>query len=70
MSQPLTIELPANLELDDTYQVRVTAISAATGAVVAGVNVGEVTLIVDNLSGGDLTAGTFGPFMFVPGPGA
>ena len=70
MSAPLELPLPANLELDDTYQIRVTAIDAATGTVVAGVKVGTVTLIVDNIAGGDLTSGTFGPFMLVPGPGA
>ena len=56
--------------MDDTYVVRVTALDPATGAVVAGVNVGAVTLMVDNLSGGSLASGTFGPFMLVPGPGA
>lgn len=70
MAAPLQIALPPQHDLDDTYQIRVTAISATTGAVVAGVNVGTVTLIVDNLSGGDLASGTFGPFMLVPGPAA
>ena len=70
MAAPLELPMPANLDLDDTYQIRVTAIDATTGAVVAGVKVGTVTLIVDNLSGGDLASGTFGPFMLVPGPGA
>jgi hypothetical protein len=70
MSAPLELPMPPDYDLDDTYQIRVTAIDAATGAVVAGVNVGNVTLMVDNLSGGDLASGTFGPFMLVPGPGA
>ena len=70
MSAPLELPLPKDLDLDDTYQIRVTAISATTGAVVAGVKVSTVTLIVDNLAGGALASGTFGPFMLVPGPGA
>lgn len=70
MSAPLELPMPQNFDLDDTYQIRVTALDATTGAVVAGVNVGEVTFMVDNLSGGDLASGTFGPFMLVPGPGA
>ena len=70
MAQPLEIPLPPNFDLDDTYQIRVTAIDPTTGAVVSGVNVGAVTLMVDNLSGGSLASGTFGPFMLVPGPAA
>lgn len=67
MAQPLELPLPADLDLDDTFQIRVTAIDATTGAVVTGVKVGAVTLIVDNLTGGDLTSGSFGPFLLVPG---
>lgn len=70
MSKPLLVPLPADLELDDTYVIRVTALDPATGDVVSGVNVADVTLIVDNLSGGSLVSGTFGPFMLVPGPSA
>lgn len=70
MSAPLELPLPPNLELDESFQIRVTALDATTGSVVAGVNVGSVTLIVDNIGGGDLTSGTFGPFMLVPGPSA
>lgn len=70
MAQPIELPLPPNLELDDTYVVRVTAIDPTTGNTVAGVQVGAVTLMVDNLSGGDLASGTFGPFMLVPGPAA
>ena len=70
MSAPLELPLPPNLELDDTFQIRVTALDATTGNVVAGVNVGTVSLLVDNIAGGDLTSGTFGPFMLVPGPSA
>lgn len=70
MAAPLELPFTPDLELDDTYQIRVTALDATTGNVVAGVKVGSVTLIVDNLAGGDLTSGTFGPFMLVPGPSA
>ena len=59
MSAPLELPLPPNLELDESFQIRVTALDATTGNVVAGVNVGSVTLIVDNIVGGDLTSGTF-----------
>ena len=70
MSQPIELPLPPDLDLDDTYQIRVTALNATTGQVVSGVNVGTVTLIVTNVSGGDLTSGTFGPFLLVPGASA
>ena len=70
MARPQELPLPPNLDLDDTFQIRVTALDPATGNTVAGVNVGTVTLIVDNIGGGDLASGTFGPFMLVPGPGA
>lgn len=70
MAQPLELPMFENFDLDDTYQLRVTALDPATGAVVAGVNVGAVTFMVDNLSGGSLASGSFGPFMLVPGPGA
>lgn len=70
MSAPLELPLTPDLVLDNTFQIRVTALDAATGAVVAGVKVGTVTLIVDNIAGGDLTSATFGPFMLVPGPSA
>lgn len=70
MAQPIELPLPQDYDLDERYVLRVTAISATTGAVVAGVNVGDVTFMVDNLTGGNLASGTFGPFMLVPGPGA
>lgn len=70
MSQPLELPLTPDLDLDDTYMLRVTALDPTTGSVMAGVTVEAVSLIVDNLAGGDLASGTFGPFMLVPGPGA
>lgn len=70
MAQPLELPMFENFDLDERYVVRVTALDPTSGAVVTGVNVGAVTLMVDNLSGGGLASGTFGPFMLVPGPGA
>ena len=70
MSKPFIIPLPPEFDLDDTYQISVTALDPTTGNTVAGVNVATVTLIVDNATGGSLASGTFGPFMLVPGPGA
>lgn len=70
MSAPYELPMPPDYDLDDTYQIRVTALNPSTGAVVAGVKVGAVTFMVDRIAGsGDLDVG-FGPFMLVPGPGA
>ena len=68
VAQPLTVALPAQYDLDDTYQIRVTALDPTTGALVSGVQVGKVTLVVDNVRGGDLSSGSFGPFLLVTGP--
>lgn len=70
MAAPQNAPMPQQYDLNDDYIIRLTALDATTGATVAGVNVGTVTLMVDNLSGGSLVSGTFGPFMLVPGPGA
>ena len=65
MSQPLIVALPPNLDLGGQCEIRVTALDPATGATMSGVNVSHVTLQVDDLSGGDLSAG---PFLLVTGP--
>jgi len=70
MAEPFELPLPPGLDLDDNFQIRVTALDPTTGDTVSGVNVGTVTLIVESVSGGDLTSGTFGPFLLVPGASA
>lgn len=70
MAQPLEIALPPDFVLDERYVIRVTALDPSTGNVVSGVNVADVTFMVDNLTGGDLASGSFGPFLLVPGPSA
>jgi hypothetical protein len=67
MPQPLTLPLPPNIDLWDSCIIRVTAISATTGAVVPGVNVTEVSLDVTQVGGAPLNSG---PYMLVPGPNA
>jgi hypothetical protein len=66
MAQPLTVALPPGLILKDGATIRVTALDPATGDLVAGVDVANVTLEVDLLAG-DLPVG---PFLLVPGPRA
>jgi hypothetical protein len=67
MSQPLTVALPPQFNLDEQFTVRVTALDPTTGNTVSGVNVGAVTLVVNQLTTGSLESGTF---MLIPGPGA
>jgi hypothetical protein len=67
VAKPLIVPLPPNLHLWGGCTVRVTAVDPDTGAGVAGVQVSNVTLEVDQTAGGpdDLA---FGPFMLVHGP--
>lgn len=46
--------VPPHLHLDGNYIIRFTAVSATTGAVVAGVNVSQASLLVQNLGSVDL----------------
>ena len=66
MAQPLTVALPPNLELWDGCIIRVTAVSATTGADVSGVQVRNIDLEVERFEG-ELA---YGPFMLVTGPKA
>lgn len=67
MSQPLEASMPQNLDLGQGYTLRVTALNPSTGALVAGVKVGQMVITCDNIAGGNLA---FGPFLLVPGPGS
>lgn len=70
MAKPFSIALPPDHILTGDYKVRLTAIDPATGAVVSGVNVQNVTIQVEDLGDSGGAALASGPFMFVPGPGA
>lgn len=66
---PLVAGLPPNLQLNDGYVVRLTAIDASTGATVSGVTVSDATIQVVNLGGGSAQLLASGPYSLVPGPG-
>lgn len=51
MAAPLIAGLPPGLELGAAYIVRVNALDATTGNVVTGVNVSNVTIEAQDLSG-------------------
>lgn len=70
MAQPFDVALPPDLLLAGGYKVRVTAIDPTTGNTVAGVNVSNVTLQVEDLGGVGADALQSGPFMLVMGPNA
>ncbi len=59
MAQPLTVTFPPGLILADGWVVRIAAVNPTTGAAVAGVNISEALLVVDNLSGTPLSSGAF-----------
>jgi hypothetical protein len=59
VAQPFILPLPPNLQLADSYIVRVTALDPTTGNTVSGVTVSNVALQVDNLSGVDLSSEMF-----------
>lgn len=50
-------------------QIVFEAIDPTTGATVSGVTVSAITIYPEGASA-QQEQGTFGPFMFVPGPGA
>lgn len=70
MAQPVDISMPGQLDLGQGYTLRVTALDPTTGNLAPGVKVNQVVITAENLAGGDLSSGSFGPFMLVPGPGA
>jgi len=67
VSAPLAVALPPGLELSESYTISVTALDPATGNVVTGVNVSDVTIEVELTSGSEADLAT-GPFMLVTGP--
>ena len=67
MTQPLTVALPPGLSLGGGCTVTVTALDPATGNVVTGVNVSNVTLEVEQTAGSEADL-VVGPFMLVVGP--
>lgn len=67
MSAPLTVALPPGLEVSESYTISVTALDPATGNVVSGVDVSNVTIEVDQTEGSEADLAV-GPFMYVTGP--
>lgn len=69
MAAPVLAPMPDGLILGSGYTLRVTALDAATGDLVAGVNVGleVITGTPSAGAGGDFATG---PYMLVPGPNA
>lgn len=54
MPQPLVAGLPPDLVLSAGYVVRLTALDPASGAVVSGVTVADVSFMVRPLTTGDV----------------
>ena len=68
MPIPLIASMPQLCDLPDGYIVRWNALDPATGAVVSGVVVSNVSIY--GMAIGTAADVTFGPFKLVPGPGA
>jgi hypothetical protein len=66
MTLPLNIAMPQDLDLVARWTLQVAALDS-TGAPVANVNVGPISITADNIVGGNLS---YGPFLLVPGPAA
>jgi len=64
-AEPYIAPMPPWLDLGAGYKLQVNAVDPTTGDQVTGVVISDFSIIVDNLSGGNLEAG---PFMLVPGP--
>lgn len=58
MAQPLIADLPRDILLTGDYIIRVTALNAATGATVSGVNVSNVAITVLDVATGQVTSGS------------
>jgi hypothetical protein len=69
MARKLLGGFPAGLDLDQGYTLRFLGVDPTTGDEVAGVVVSNVSLLVDNVKGGDLESG-FGDIepLFTPIP--
>jgi hypothetical protein len=57
MAAPLKAGIPAGLDLDANYTIQFAALSPVDGSAVTGVSVSNASLLVTNVSGGDLSSG-------------
>ena len=70
MAREINVGMPGGLDIGATYTLRITAIDPSSGALVAGVQVGSVTITADQASVGDDGGFAQGDWFLVPGPGA
>ncbi len=69
MAAPMKAGIAPGLDLTDDYVIQFTALDPSTGALNAAVTVSNVSLLVDNLGGGDLSTDVFSAEpLFVPIP--
>ena len=68
MPQSLQSSFP-DIDLGPGMQIVFEAVDPTTGDPVSGVTVSAITIYPEGASAAE-PAGSFGPFMFVPGPGA
>jgi len=68
MPVPLLADLPADLDLEGGYTIRITALDPATGATVPGVKVSGVVITAVNVLGSAPAELETGDWVLVPGP--
>jgi len=68
MAAPQKEPMPPNCDLGNGCTVEFAAISPTSGAAITGVKVSNATIYVTTTATAEQLS--YGPFMFVPGPGA
>ena len=68
MAQKYTAGFPDNLDLEELYTIRFTAVDPTTGAAVANVTVTNAQIVCANLSALPPEDLQVGPWLLIPGP--
>ena len=59
MAAPVDVSMPQDEQIGANYVLRVTALDASTGSLVAGAKVSTVAIMAEPLGAGDLGSGSF-----------
>jgi len=65
MAQPLIADMPREIVMTGDYIIRVTALDAATGATVSGVNISNVVITALDVTSGGVVQITNDPSPFL-----
>ena len=70
MAVPVKCAMPADVDINTSYQLVIAALSPTDGSAVSGVTFSNMSIECDDLAGGDGSGLVVGPYMLVPGPNA